>query len=350
MSNVKMLMIAFLILLLCGFTDANDNAKEAKLIKKFQALQAPYFQQVNLYAAPEKVRNIPKFSLEMNKLADEQRALLAANPDMSQADKEWAGLIYIYDAMLMLDGFDAVTLGKLTVADLVKTHHFAKPGADDKEELKARATYALSELEAAAKLRPNDRRIDGWIVGAKSILERIDTGGISKQTQEAIVNAIPVRPSFNLWTALIVLHNENAASLEALATEAKNFVDASTGNSPTNPCTIHPEDCVSGPKAPYNFQGAVVELGDIFLRRAEYYLQKGDTFKAMIMTKYTEGTYAQLNLPANAAHTQSWPARDVIALRMQRLAQIKQREIPTHPLVPMPQYQRAYECGSCHSK
>lgn len=354
MLNIKQRIGIFLplILMLCGSSVINNEDKlpsQNGIQKTFAALQSQYFQQINLSASPQRVNNIPGFSAKLTKLADLQRAQLIAHPDLSPTDKALAGLIFIYDALLILDGYEAITLGKLSLADFKRVHHFAKPGSADKVELAARVNYALSELKAAAKLRPDDRRIDGWIQGAQSILERIETGKISAQTQTAVLNAIPVRPTFNLWTALIILHDEDASSLGELAAAAKNFVDASSDKK-TDPCKKYPQDCLSGPKAPYNFQGAIVELGDIFLRRAEYYLQKGDIQNAMIMAQYAEGTYAQLDLPANKALTEKWPARDIIALRKNRLAQVMNKQVPKGPLVNQEQYQRAYQCGSCHSK
>lgn len=355
MLNIKQRIGIFLplILMLCGSSAIHNDDKlssQNRIQKTFASLQSQYFQQVNLSASPQMIHNIPAFSAKLTKLADLQRAELVAHPDLSPTDKGLAGLIFIYDAMLILDGYDAITLGKLSLADFKKVHRFAKPGSADKVELAARVNYALSELKAAAKLRPNDRRIDGWIQGAQSILERIETGKISPQTQTAVLNAIPVRPTFNLWTALIILHDEDAASLGELAAAAKSFVDASSNKGKTDPCKDYPQDCLSGPKAPYNFQGAIVELGDIFLRRAEYYLQKGEIRNAMMMAEYADGTYAQLDLPANKAQTEKWPARDIIALRKSRLAQVMNKQVPKGPLVNQEQYQRAYQCGSCHSK
>ena len=70
----------------------------------------------------------------------------------------------------------------------------------------------------------------------------------------------------------------------------------------------------------------------------------------MTMAQYAEGTYAQLTLPANVVQTKNWPAREIIALRKNRLAQIIKKQVPKGSLVDTEQYQRAYECGSCHSK
>ena len=131
--------------------------------------------------------------------------------------------------------------------------------------------------------------------------------------------------------------------------QQKNFVDTSNGSK--DPCKARPEDCQNGPKAPYNFRRAIVELGDIFLRRSEYFLRNGDILNTMIMAKYAEGTYAQLTLPAHVVQTNRWPAREIMTLRTNRLDQINNKQIPKGSLVDMEQYQRrAYACGSCHSK
>jgi len=145
-----------------------------------------------------------------------------------------------------------------------------------------------------------------------------------------------------------MLHNEPSASKQELLKAAKNFVD--TANQGKGPCTLHPEDCISTWKAPYNFQAAVTELGDVFLQQAEYCLKRGDIEKAMTMAGFADGTYSQLFQPKHIEETKKWPDYDVLAMRKKRLAEIHNRRISKDSLRMMSQYQRTYECASCHGR
>ena len=98
----KILIFLPLILMLCGFSTiphGNGHSLENKITSTFSALQTQYFQELNLNASPQMIHTIPTFSAKLNKLADLERAELVAHPNLSQTDKELAGLIFVYDAM-----------------------------------------------------------------------------------------------------------------------------------------------------------------------------------------------------------------------------------------------------------
>jgi hypothetical protein len=261
---------------------------------------------LDLRAPSQDLKRIPKFSAKLSTLADEQRSILVTNTYLTKDDKELAGLVFIYDAMFNSNIIIGVLDGKLSLSDFTKEKRFSKETTPH-AELQARAKYTISELKFAANLRPNDHRIDSWIIGAKSLAEKIQTGHISKSTRAAIIKAIGARPSFNLWTAILVLHNEPPASKQELLESAKNFIDAA--NQGKDPCTLHPEDCIGTWKAPYNFQASVTELGDVFLQQAEYFLKKGDIEKAMTMAGLADGTYTQLYKQKHIEETKKWPDR-----------------------------------------
>jgi hypothetical protein len=316
---------------------ANGNSAEETIKNQFATLQKAYFLKLDLRAPKKELQTIPAFAVKLRTLADKQRAELASNKNLTQRDKELAGLIFIYDAMLNMNIIIGINEGKLSLADF--TPH---------ETLLARAKYILAELKFAATLRPDDHRIDGWIVGATGIEEKLQTGHTSKATQAAILKTINARPSFNLWVAILMLHNEAPAAKQKLLQAAKNFVDAA--NHGKDPCTLHPQDCISTWKATYNFQGSLTELGDVFLQQAEYYLAKGDIEKSMELAGYADGTYAQLFKPQHIKQTKKWPDHDVLAIRKERLAKIHHRELAKESLIKMDQYQRVYECASCHGR
>lgn len=338
--------IIFMTLLLVGF--ANNFHNEEELKNEFHSIQKDYFLKLDFCAPNEELKTIPKFSAALSALADKQRTVLAANKNLTKDDKELAGLIFIYDAMLNSNIIIGILEGKLSFSDFTKDKIFSNDRSTQNGALQARAKYIISELKTAANLRPNDHRIDSWIVGAKSLAEKIQTGSISKSTQKAIINTITTRPSFNLWTAILLLHNEDPASNQELLQASRNFVDAA--NQGKDPCTLHPKDCISTWKAPYNFQAALTELGDVFLQQAEYFLTKGNIEKAMMLAGFAEGTYSQLFKPKHIEETIKWPDYEVLMMRKGRLAEIRNHIIPKDPLRSMSQYQRAYQCASCHGR
>ncbi len=121
--------------------------------------------------------------------------------------------------------------------------------------------------------------------GAGLIYDALMTNNSNGAAQGHLELAAEARPTFNLWTSILLFREQPSDSplYTRLAGEAKAFVDKmKTGD---NPCTKKPEDCFNGPRAPYNFQAAVTELGDVFLRRAETYLQAGDVPHAMEMAR-----------------------------------------------------------------
>lgn len=336
-------------LMLCGYSKIDhENLSQDKIKNKFIFLQKYYFEKLDFRVSEQKRKTIPVFSVELSTLADEQRARLAETVKMSQQEREDAGLIFIYDALMIANNTIGVREGKLSFSDLIKARRFAKTGVSEKEELIARIQYCISEFAMAAHLRPEDRRIDGWIIGTEAQLDEIKTGKISKSTYTKMMSAISARPSFNLWTAILTFHQSDAASLGSLEKAARNFVDAA--NQGKDPCTLHPRDCQNNAIAPFNFQASVIELGDVFLRRAEYFLQKSDIQNAMTMAEYANGTYASLNSPLHISSTEKWPDRETITLRKTRLNHIQNKQLPKKSLIAMEQYQRAYECSACHGR
>jgi hypothetical protein len=216
--------------------------------------------------------------------------------------------------------------------------------------LEARAEYAVNELTVAAKLRPGDRRIDGWLAGARVSSERMRYGATSSKSLQSVLDAIPVRPTFNLWTALILFNQVDASSplYDRLAGEAKRFVDSVSAGA--DPCKERPRDCRASVHAPYNFQGALTMLGDVFLRRAEYFLKKGDIPRAMQMAGYAKGVYSQLDAPDQAKATKSWREREGLTVRQERVATVLERRLPKGDLVNSEAYRQVYECASCHGR
>ena len=320
----------------------------------FSALQSQYFTAVDFRGNPERIKTFPDYAAKLGAVADAEklkfdRGELAADK-VAPKVRERAGLIFIYDALLIHTHTMAVTDRRMGLKDLSARRSFTRTSNNEQAELAARADYVVTTLVTAAQLRPNDRRIDSWLAAARANVEFVKTGAVSEKSLVNALDVIPVRPTFNLWTALLMFrdHDESEALVDRLSIEAKRFVDAiSSGN---DPCKQFPQDCQNGQLAPYNNQGAMSSLGDLFLRRSEMFLQRGDIPQAMQMAGYAQGTYAQLDRPENQAATKAWPDFAALAMRKTRIAQIQKRQKPEGNFKKLESYLPVYECASCHGR
>lgn len=309
----------------------------------WEELQSLYFKKLNFRVNQESLREIPVYAYELSKYADSVRADIH--------NREEAGLVFIYDALMLMNLNKGVGDGSLQLEDLRQHRSYAPVGAGALDELKARAEFAHQELIEALRLRPDDQRILSWIAGAKHgrlVLE--NDGTVQKSLREAL-DSIPLRPTFNLWSAILIFRNHSADSdmYGELASAGKTFVNH-LGDS-TNPCVTKPQDCENGIKAEYNIQSSLVTLGDTFLRRAEFLLDVGRIGEAMELLSYSQGTYKQLFSEKNIEHTNSWSDKDVITERMEYVAEMFKTRKPRKLLLNgTSNFARPYECASCHGR
>jgi len=341
MKNLPLILAAIALSLSTAHAQAPDD---------FAVLQRQYFSMLNLRADAKRLAAIPAFSAKLTALAEAEKAKFASGGLSKPEERERAGLILIYDALLTVNNTNGALQGTLKLSDLRAAHAFGPSSASDHEEAVARAQHVIEDDELAAKLRPEDHRIESWLAAAKLGKERIQAGEITQQALIDSLDAIPVRPTFNLWTSFLLFKDQPADTIlfVRLVGEAKGFVDKM--KTADNPCAKRPEDCGNGPKAPYNLQASVTELGDVFLRRAETLVQAGDVPHALEMAGYAKGSYATLDKPEHAADTKAWP--DAIALvdRLARVEAIQQRRVAKPLLARTDNYRRPYECASCHGR
>lgn len=316
------------------------------------ALRKEYFPMLDFRAGPKHVQEIPKFAARLSALADAERVKLAEGKLTSEAEKARAGLIFIYDAMMTTNNTIGLTQKALSLTSLIEARRFGAENADPRAELLARAAYSVKSLEDAAKLRPNDRRIDSWLAGAKIIHEKIETGDVSERALAEALATVAVRPSFNLWSAIILFKDldEKSSYFGELLTESQKFVDAIRAGA--NSCKNNPEDCRNGANAPHNLQAAIVELGDVFLRGAEFFASKGDIGNAMKLSMYAQGTYKMLSSPENAEATQKWPDKEALDERLEYAKKFNpmNKQVVPGTFRALKHYQRAYDCASCHGR
>lgn len=325
---------------------ATGNA--ASPLDDFDAVQAHYFPMLDLRASSAQLTALPAFASQLSKIADATRAQLVQGTISGPEQTAKAGLVMIYDALMMHNNTDAALNGGLSLASLVASRRFAAAGASDQDELLARARYALANLALAAQLRPDDRRIDSWTVAVQASIERIQNGQVSEAALTKVLDTIDERPTFNLWTALLIFRGRDASSelYGRLVAAAKDFVDSAS-----DPCSQHPQDCQNGPHAPYSFQSSVTVLGDAFLRRANRLMQDGRVGDAMLLAHYAQGTYARLNAPTHGLDTQAWPDRSAIGPRIDAVQKLLNAQtLNDVSFVASDDFRRAYECSACHGR
>lgn len=317
----------------------------------FAAIQSEYFQMLDLRAGFDRLQSISAFAANLSRLADIERTKLVTDQLRTPESRQRAGLIFVYDALMTTNNLNAVLAGVLKCSDLTLTRRFSTKHTAERDELIARARYSMMSLELAAGLRTDDRRIDSWLAAARINLARQLEGKVSDKSLKAALDAVAIRPTFNLFTAIILFRGQPSDSIlfSELANASKKFVDATSRG--TDPCTLHPKDCANGVKSPFNLQASVTMLGDVFARESEHLLRSGKTREAMQMLGYAKGTYAHLQAPAQADATAKWPDSSVLSQRATYVDSIRPgKALPAHGIESLQGYSRVYECSSCHGR
>jgi hypothetical protein len=320
----------------------------------FDDIKDHYFSKLNLHANESRMKTIPPFAARLTKLAEDEKIKFKDGQLGTSETRERAGLILIYDALMTVNNTNAAAAGQIPLSKLKEAYTFDPHATTDHDEVLARYEHSLEDMELAAKLRPDDRRIDSWVAAEKLDIEKTRIGKIPSNALIASLDAIPARPTFNLWTSMLLFKEEPPDSelFARLAGESKNFVDqVRQGN---DPCKSRPRDCRNGNLAPYNVQASVTILADVFLRRAASLYQSGDVPHAMEMASYAKGTYSQLQSTLHAKKTASWPDRPALKDRLQRVSDLLQSHSTKPATEPELQrtenYRRVYECSSCHGR
>ena len=250
------------------------------------------------------------------------RALTDDDADrIAPADRERVGLLFVYDALLV-----------------------GRDGPTDP----ARRARAVDLLQRAHRLRPADRRIESWVAGAQVAYARAVGDHAAEATGvQQLLDAIDAEPTFNLWTAFIVLRDEPAGSdrFAALFAKAAAFVQSGRCRDVT-PGSVDARNCKSGPLAPHNTQAAVVMLADPFLRRGEQLLHDGRVGDAMPILGTAAGILHTLSTDDNRAATDAWSARAAYVARVARLTQAMHSQAVVPDRL---DNDAVYACTACHA-
>lgn len=316
----------------------------------FGALKSTYMKSLG-----EKTPDETAVAIRMEaELLPHVESALHLDSSAPAATQQEAGLALIYGSLLLTRNLQGVIAGSVDGAKLFAAHPYAastKEGATDVDaEIAARRDRAVRLLEAASALRAEDGRIASWLAAAKALAGT--TKELSPEAKGKVLAAVDVQPTFNLWTAFIVLRHEpvDSAISEDLFKRTDAFIAAKQCRD-VAPGSREERDCRSGPLAPFNTQAAVVMLGDQYLRRGEAALGKGDIPKAMPLLGTARGIYATLAADTNEATTAKWRNKGALDLRLARLDALKPgAPAPDAAFWSSPEFDAVYACASCHAE
>ena len=280
-------------------------------------------------------------SLRMEEaLGKEVEAVLAAHAAgalRTEAERADAGLVLVYDALLLQRNLAHATRGKID--------RQALPG-----DATSRRRRAVELLELATTLRPADGRVASWLAATRGMADVGPDGEMTDARKNALLAAVDVAPSFNLFTAYIAMRDEplDTAHGTALFAKTRAFLESRECRD-VKPGSAEARRCEGSPIAPDNLQGATVMLGDQFLRRGEEALRRGSIPEAPDLLGTASGIYASLSSERHRDVTARWSKADLLDARMRRLAALEPGgAVPNPDFWRSAEYASVYDCASCH--
>lgn len=314
-------------------------------VAAFAALKSAYMKSLGDHA-PDDTAVATRMETELLPHVESALHVDAAAP---AATKQEAGLALIYGSLVLTRNLQGVIAGRVDGPKLFAAHPYAS-GADVDGEIAARRDRALKLLESASALRPEDGRIASWLAAAKALAGTRKE--LSPEAKAKVLAAVDVQPTFNLWTAFIVLRHEpiDSAISDDLFRRTEAFI-ATKQCRDVQPGSREERDCRSGPLAPFNAQAALVMLGDQYLHHGEATLAKGDIPKAMQWLGTARAIYGILRDDTNKAATAKWRNAGAADVRIQRLDALRPGAPPPDASFwSSPEYDAVYECASCHAE
>ena len=304
--------------------------------RRFDELKPRYMKALDDRPADETAVSL-QMERELAREVDEVLRAHAAETLRTKEDRAHAGLVLVYDALFLQRNMAHAMRGKIDRAAL--------PG-----DATARRQRGVQLLELARTLRPEDGRIASWLAATQGTVDVGPDGAPTAARKDQILAAVDVEPSFNLFTAYIVLRDEppHTAHGQALFAKTRAFIDARKCRDVT-PGTREARNCESGPLAPYNLQAATVMLGDQFLRHGENALRRDAIPEAMELLGTADGIYATLSSERYRVTTAKWSKAALVDARLQRLAALKPGVAPPgDEFWRSAAYTSVYDCASCH--
>jgi hypothetical protein len=151
----------------------------------------------------------------LGKEVDDVLRAYAAGALTTEAERADAGLVLVYDALLLQRNLAHAMSGKI-----------------DRQALSGDATSrrrrAVELLERAKTLRPADGRVASWLAASQGMADLGPDGELTGARKEALLAAIDVEPSFNLFTAYITMRDEplDTAHSKSLFAKTRAFLES----------------------------------------------------------------------------------------------------------------------------
>lgn len=295
---------------------------------------------------------------ELGALVDRAVAADDAGQLTTEQERESAGLALVYGSMFVLHDAHLVDAGKIPATQLYGAHRYDAAGGSlaDAAAVRAEGTqrrHRVGELLVRAqRLRPKDGRIASWIAAASAHEHTRPTGELADGDMGKLLDAVEVDPLFNLFTAIIVMRREPVDSPRgrAIFDRTQAFLQAQMCKDIV-PGTKQARFCGNTPLAPWNEQGATVILSDVFARRGEDALRRGDVPAAMPALAMAKGLLAVLDDDAHRATTARWKRAPLVDARKKRLAALAPGQtVPDASFWRSDAYEAMYACAACHVK
>jgi hypothetical protein len=289
-----------------------------------------------------------------------ERAVAADDAGQLTADREResAGLALVYGAMYVLHDVHLVEQGKIPAARLYAARRYDAAGGSlaDAAAVRAEGTlrrHRVGELLVRAQhLRPKDGRIASWIAAASAHEHGLPSGELDDADKAKLLAAVEVDPLFNLFTALIVMRKEPLDSPRgrALFERTEAFLHAQMCKDIV-PDTKQARYCQNTPLAPWNEEAATVILSDVYARRGEDALRRGDLANAMPALGMAKGLLSVLEDEAHRKAASRWKHGPLVDVRRKRLAALAPGQpVPDASFWSSDAYEGMYTCATCHVK
>ena len=282
--------------------------------------ESGYFERLD-YDDAAVAAGIPEFDARLRASADAALKAPALEPG--------AALALVYTSLYIANADYGARAGKVAL---------------DAAALPAREELAIKYLEAARGTLSGDKRIPGWLAGARIRAEAFRDGKPSAAAVEQMLEAAESYPMFNLFSGLI-LSNEHSLGPQ---TDERLFklVELMTGKS--SPCKAEDAHCGGSELAPFADPGAMVLLGDAFMRHGAKRGRESHEFKhetGMALILYTVQYFK------GASSFKRWPRRGLLGQRIEVGRHFRNDAVPlTEEMYTGAQARQAYQCASCHSR
>jgi hypothetical protein len=310
-----------------------------------------YFNTLD-YGRPEVARQIPAYENDLWTAAERARTRLA---DPAATGRKGDAMALVYAAFYMANANYGAMNGAITRDELRRFRRFAPEAAPLETELAAREQAARRLLELAGRTLPDEPMITGYLASSHIRQEFDASGRTDQEYVERLVVAAERDPSFNLFSALIVL--EDFPPRPDLRDRLFRLLDEMTsGKGPCDTAVLPARGCMPNLRiVPFAFQGSRVIAGDAYLERAIRRLAsdandsggRSDLERALEL--YEKLFDDRLYFGGIHRITNGWRLKSTAEDRILMVRAALAGEPPSQTVFRSPAYKAVYQCASCHS-